>query len=86
MTIERLREARDSSPFTPFTLSLADGRRFRVPHRDFVWFPPHAQRTVVVAGEQPESHSIIDVLMITSLDFESAGRNGEPGNGHPRAR
>ncbi len=36
MTIEQLRKAIKVGQFKPFTISLADGRRFFVPHPEFV--------------------------------------------------
>ncbi|MGE0481641.1 MAG: hypothetical protein AB7Q17_14340 [Phycisphaerae bacterium] len=70
MTIERLREAARATPFKPFSISLADGRTVLVPHPECIRVPPEAQRTfVVVQGE--ESYSIIDLLLVTSLDFSN---------------
>jgi hypothetical protein len=37
----------------PFTLYVADGRSFAVPHRDFIWLPPGAA-VVMVAAQSPE--------------------------------
>ena len=68
MTIDQLRRAAKAEPFKPFTVSLADGRRFFVPHPEFVWVPPQASRTFNVAGEG-DDQSIIDSLLVTSIDF-----------------
>ncbi len=73
MTIDQLRMVVKAEPFKPFTVSLADGRRFLVPHPKFVWVPPKASRTFNIAGEG-EDQSIIDLLLVTSIDF---------GNGAP---
>jgi hypothetical protein len=51
MTIEQLRKAVKSERFQPFTISLADGRRLRVPHPEFIWIPPEASRTFHAAGK-----------------------------------
>jgi hypothetical protein len=78
MTIDQLRKAVRAEPFRPFTISLTDGRRFDVPHREFIWIPPEAARTIGVAGSG-EDYSIIDLLLVTSLDFDRAKsrrRNG----------
>jgi hypothetical protein len=45
MTIEKLREFYDASPFQPFVLHLADGRKIPVVHRDFFAAAPSG-RTV----------------------------------------
>ena len=68
MAIDQLRKAAKAEPFKPFTVSLADGRRFFVPHPEFVWVPPQASRTFNVAGEG-DDQSIIDLLLVTSIDF-----------------
>jgi len=36
MTVEQLRKAAKAEPFKPFTVSLTDGRRFRVKHPEFI--------------------------------------------------
>ncbi len=75
MTPEQLREVLKRQPFTPFTISLSDGRRFRVPHPDWVWVPPeHARIFTVGAGDH---FSIVDLILVTSIDF---------GNGSPQRR
>lgn len=73
MTIEQLRRAIRAQPFRPFMISLADGRRFRVRHPDFVLIGPEAGRTFVVV-EKGEDYSVLDVFLVTSIDFS----NGRP--------
>lgn len=68
MTIERLREAVQTKPFRPFSLCLADGRAIRVRGPECVLLPPGAQRTFIVA-ETGEDYRIIDLLMVTSIDY-----------------
>lgn len=68
MTIERLRKAARAEPFRPFVVSLADGRRFRVRHPECILITPKASPTFVVA-EKGEDYSIIDLLLVTSLDY-----------------
>lgn len=40
MSIEELRNNIVASPFVPFTLNIADGRRIPVVGRDFILVPP----------------------------------------------
>lgn len=68
MTIEKLRSAYDAKPFQPFTLHLADGKELTVKHRDFMLSVPDG-RTIVVA-QADGSMNIIDLLLVTDLDFE----------------
>jgi hypothetical protein len=73
MTIDQLRRAVKAEPFKPFCVSLTDGRRFRVKHSEFILIPPGASRTFVVA-ESGEDYSIIDMLLVTSIDFGNGAR------------
>lgn len=76
MTIEQLRRVVGREPFRPFTLSLADGRRLRVRSPEFIMVTPEAERTFIVA-ESGEDYSIVDLLLVTSIDFGAAEqRNG----------
>lgn len=68
MTRERLLEAHRSAPFRPFTLHLADGRSFHVPHPEFLSVSPNG-RTVVVHG-LPDSMSILDLLLVTEIEMD----------------
>ena len=69
MTIEQLREAQQARPFKPFTICLADGRQIPVPHPEFLWSPPGASRTFVVATSN-ETCKVVDLPLVTSLDFD----------------
>jgi len=72
MTIDRVRDAYNAQPFLPFTLHLADGRQIGVKSREFMLIAPSG-RTVVV--QQPDdSVNIIDLLLVTDLEFKK-GRN-----------
>jgi hypothetical protein len=80
MTIDRVRQVARATPFKPFTMSLTDGRRFRVRSPEFIMITPEASRTVVVA-ESGEDYSIIDLLLVTSLDFGNGKGKRSGGNG-----
>jgi hypothetical protein len=70
MTIEQLRTVHHADPFRPFTIHLADGRKFLVPHRDFLSHSPTG-RTIIVDGLD-DSFSIIDLLRVSELEVHSA--------------
>jgi len=59
VTIEKLRELYDATPFQPFVIHLADGRQLPVHHRDFMMAAPSG-RTIVVM-QPDDSLNIIDV-------------------------
>ena len=81
MTIEQLRLAQQARPFKPFDVCTADGYRISVPHPDFLWMPREASRTFVVYRD-PEAYQVIDLLLVTALDFN----NGRSGRGNGRRR
>jgi len=70
MTIEQLRNVHRAQPFQPFTIHLADGRKFLVPHPDFLSHSPTG-RTIIVY-QTNESFSILDLLLVTELEVHSA--------------
>lgn len=61
--IEQIKKRLENG-FTPFALRLTDGRRYNVPHRDFIAM---SQRTVVVIDRDGWSVSI-NPLHIVSVD------------------
>jgi hypothetical protein len=71
MTLEQLRAVHQARPFQPFTIHLADGRKLRVPHREFLSHSPTG-RTIIVydAGEE---FSIVDLLLVTRLQVHANG-------------
>lgn len=68
MTNEQLRDALHARPFRPFNICLADGRQLPVPSPEFLLVPPQFARTFVVAIK-PDVYRVIDLLLVTSLDF-----------------
>ena len=79
MQVPAIREALQARPFRPFTIRLTDGRSLPVPHPDFVAI---AGRTVLVTSpSQDESYSVVDSVLIVSLDFLAATAPGQDGGG-----
>ncbi len=64
MDINGVRELLHRQPFEPFVIRLADGRSLSVPHPDFVALTPRR----VIVGAEDDSWSIIEPLLIVSLD------------------
>jgi hypothetical protein len=80
MTIERIKELYDATPFQPFVLHLADGREIPVHHREFIAAAPNG-RTLVVF--QPDDRmNIIDLLLVTDAEIPPS----KNGNGKRRRR
>ena len=67
MTIQQLDAAHQARPFKPFTLHMADGRAFPVPHPEFLARSPTG-RTIVVYGDNDAS-SILDLLLLTEIEI-----------------
>jgi len=75
VTLDALREAHQATPFRPFTIHLADGRRFHVPHPEYLSHSPRG-RTIIVYNNKPDSFNILDLLLVTDLEIESEPRRG----------
>lgn len=66
MNHDTLREYRDAVPFVPFTIRIADGRAFRVPHRDYLSISPSSHTVIVhkLAG----GHHVLNSLLISDIE------------------
>jgi len=65
MTTEGLRNRRTADPFIPFTVHMASGASYRVPHRDYLSIHPTGRIATIylpIGGS-----STIDVMLITEL-------------------
>jgi hypothetical protein len=74
MTVEQLKSVLHAQPFRPFTIHMGDGRAFFVKHQDFIARSPSG-RTVIVYGDD-ESHSILDMLLVTELEIHPPPKSG----------
>jgi hypothetical protein len=77
--LQGIRAALHRQPFEPFTLRLADGRALPVPHPDFVAV---GQRRVVVIGAA-DSWSVVEPLMVVSLEFNGPSARAQADAGSP---
>lgn len=69
MTFSELRARIDEG--RPFTLHVADGRSYEVPHPDFIWLPPRST-VVSIAEPNPDNEEetvtrIIPLLTISGI-------------------
>ena len=80
MDIAGVREVLLRNPFEPLIIRLADGRSLPVPHREFVALTPRR----VIVGAQDDTWSIIEPILIVSLD--SMPRPPRAGNGAHRKK
>jgi len=70
MRLQDIRELYEARPFRPFTI-MADGRRVRVEHPEFIAFNP-AARSVIVIEPNGSSHRI-DIMLVTDLEERPNG-------------
>jgi len=52
MTVDAIKEARDSSPFKPFVIRTADGVAFEVPNHDSLLVAEQGKTLIVVTPDQ----------------------------------
>ena len=57
----------------PFTLTMADGKEYRVPHRDYIALPPKG--AFVVAFDDRGHAYILPLLTMTGLSYQAEGRD-----------
>ena len=59
----------------PFRLKVADGDEFFVPHSDYIFLPPKdsPRRTFVIVINDSGAASILPLLTITSLTYQTDG-------------
>jgi hypothetical protein len=77
VTVGELRAVRDASPFRPFVIRMADGREFRVRHRDFLAISPTGRTMIVYPDDNSDAHSILDLLLMTELSVEAVPAPGD---------
>jgi hypothetical protein len=65
MTVERLRAFHRAAPFQPFTIRVADGRSFLVPHPELLSISPSGRTIHVEYGN--DDFSTIDLLLVTEI-------------------
>ncbi|MCS6978361.1 MAG: hypothetical protein NZM31_15335 [Gemmatales bacterium] len=84
MTSHELRAALQNRPFKPFVIHMADGRSFEVRHPDFFWIGPNG-RTAFVYTPSGTDFSIVDVLLMTEIEFLPQSGQSAAGNGEGQA-
>jgi hypothetical protein len=76
MNVTTLRETKSQQPFKPFTVTFVDGRRFEIPHPDFLSLNPTG-RSAVIFGKDG-AWSIVEPLLVLSLDYVAPGGSNGP--------
>lgn len=73
MNIAILRELHEARPFMPFTMTLADGRKLRVVHNEFLSFFPSGRAAMLTHHD--DRFTLIDLLLIASVDVDPKYRS-----------
>ena len=68
MTATQIKKHLHETPFRPFSLVTADGRKFPVPHEDYVSIDPTG-RTLIVWERTGGAGSVLDVRLVIRLDI-----------------
>ncbi|WP_428388158.1 hypothetical protein [Mucisphaera sp.] len=66
MTVQQLQTVYRAQPFKPFTIRMADGRSFLIPHSEYLSFSKRG-RTVVIHHLTDDEFSIIDLMLMTEI-------------------
>jgi hypothetical protein len=73
MSPDAVKKFMHASPWRPFTICLADGRKIHVPHPDFISIS-RAGRTVVLTNVDDE-FEMIDVFLILSVKTRGSAKS-----------
>ncbi len=73
MDLQGIRDALRRRPFRTFSVRLADGRDIPVTHPEAVAL---GQRRILVVHPD-DSWSVVEPLLIVSLDYDQAGQDDE---------
>ena len=59
----------------PFTLRMADGRQYPVPHTDHISLPPNA--SYVIVYDDDDRFTVLPLLTMTGLESRVSASNGK---------
>jgi hypothetical protein len=76
VTIEQFRNTQKAQPFVPFTIRLADGRKYDVDHPDWVASHPQGRTVFVFKPGENGDFEIIDLLLVVGLEVHKSRQNG----------
>ena len=68
VTIEQLRATVKAQPFVPFTVRLADGRKYDIDHPDFIASHPQGRTIIVFKPGNNGDLEILDLLLVVGIE------------------
>jgi hypothetical protein len=69
MIAKSLREFWRAAPFVPFEIHMADGRKFPVPHPDFLFISPKGD-TIVLIDDDDAPHHLSPLLIVSAVPIK----------------
>ena len=66
MNVTALRTPHRATPFVPFTICLADGRKLQVRHNEFLTIAPSGRLAILTHDD--DTFTMIDVNLIVTVD------------------
>lgn len=75
MVITSIREFNRSVPFTPYEIQTVSGKRYVVPHPDFISISPKGSFVVVIDAKERPHH--LSSLLIERASLLTHGRRKE---------
>ena len=67
----RIRDLIQAVPFQPFEIRVADGRKFRIEHPDFILASSKNQSEITIEAERNGRMHFVSALLITSVETVS---------------
>jgi hypothetical protein len=68
----KLRELAEASPFVPFVVSLADGRRFAVNSPDMIWMPRGSKGGLHFFVPERDVTVLVNPFRVASVEYANA--------------
>jgi hypothetical protein len=69
--IQKLRELLHGNPFRPFTVALADGRKFSITSPDMIWMPADGRGGLHFFIPAEDVIVSVNLMLVTSVEWAS---------------
>jgi len=77
--IQKLRELLEAHPFRPFTVALADGRRFDIVSPDMIWMPAEGRGGLHFFLPSEDRIVSVNIMLVVSVEWSATGlADGRP--------
>ena len=76
--IQKLRKLLASDPFQPFTVALADGRRFDIRSPDMIWMPGDGHGGLHIFVPEKDWIVSVNIMLLASVEFAAPTLSEHP--------